>query len=128
VGVDDHIFRIGNAAGEAHPILGEGMSMALQSAWLLCKHLLSPVPHRLTPSAAWQTQIARQYATDWLRLFQTRVRLASIFAHAAMRPVLAAPLLTLAHYWPGLLTLGAIQGGKTRPITPTERTSHENHV
>ena len=32
----DSIFRIGNAAAEAHPILGEGMSMAMQSAWLLC--------------------------------------------------------------------------------------------
>ncbi len=36
----DDMFRIGNAAGEAHPIIGEGMSMALQSAWLLCAQLL----------------------------------------------------------------------------------------
>ena len=32
---DELVFRIGNAAGEAHPIIGEGMSMAMQSAWLL---------------------------------------------------------------------------------------------
>jgi flavin-dependent dehydrogenase len=137
VGVDDHIFRIGNAAGEAHPILGEGMSMALQSAWLLCELLVSPVSDRLTRSAAWQKQVACQYATDWHRAFRTRIRLASIFAHAAMRPALAAPLLTLAYHWPGLLTLGATQGGKTRsiftrnvttyPSTPTERASHDNH-
>ena len=36
----DAAFCIGNAAGEAHPIIGEGMSMAMQSAWLLCSHLL----------------------------------------------------------------------------------------
>ena len=36
----DGLFRIGNAAGEAHPIIGEGISMALQSAWLLCARLL----------------------------------------------------------------------------------------
>jgi 2-polyprenyl-6-methoxyphenol hydroxylase-like FAD-dependent oxidoreductase len=29
---DDRILRIGNAAAEAHPIIGEGMSMAMQSA------------------------------------------------------------------------------------------------
>jgi 2-polyprenyl-6-methoxyphenol hydroxylase-like FAD-dependent oxidoreductase len=39
---DDRLLRIGNAAGEAHPIIGEGMSMALQSAWLLCAELLAP--------------------------------------------------------------------------------------
>ncbi len=38
---DDELFRIGNAAGEAHPIIGKGMSMALQSAWLLCAHLVA---------------------------------------------------------------------------------------
>ena len=111
---DDSIFRIGNAAGEAHPILGEGMSMALQSAWLLCEQLLKPGPRPALLDAAWQGQMAHAYATQWRRHFQTRVRLASVFAHAAMRPALAAPLLGLARAWPALLTLGAIQGGKTR--------------
>ena len=40
----DAAFCIGNAAGEAHPIIGEGMSMAMQSAWLLCSHLLQANP------------------------------------------------------------------------------------
>ena len=31
ISATDELFRIGNAAGEAHTILGEGMSMALQS-------------------------------------------------------------------------------------------------
>src|ERR1039457_285735 len=34
------VFLIGNAAGEAHPIVGEGISMAMQSAWLLCEQLV----------------------------------------------------------------------------------------
>jgi flavin-dependent dehydrogenase len=127
VGVDDQILRIGNAAGEAHPILGEGMSMALQSAWLLCENLLSPTSNQATRCEAWQGQVAREYATDWRRLFQTRIRLASIFAHAAMRPALAAPLLTLAHYWPSLLTLGAIQGGKTHSVVTRSMTRTHHH-
>ena len=36
----DGLLRIGNAAGEAHPIIGEGISMALQGAALACAHLL----------------------------------------------------------------------------------------
>ena len=34
-------FRVGNAAGEIHPLIGEGMSMALESAFLLASRLVS---------------------------------------------------------------------------------------
>src|SRR5690242_3920946 len=34
------VFAVGNAAGEAHPIVGEGIAMALGSARLLCDQLL----------------------------------------------------------------------------------------
>ena len=37
----DGRFMIGNAAAEAHPIIGEGISMAMQSAWLLCARLIA---------------------------------------------------------------------------------------
>ena len=40
VSAHDRAFLIGNAAGEAHPIIGEGMSMAIQSAWLLAGRLV----------------------------------------------------------------------------------------
>ena len=33
------IFRVGNVAGESHPIIAEGISMALQSSWLLAREL-----------------------------------------------------------------------------------------
>ena len=53
----DSILRIGNAAGEAHPIIGEGMSMALQSAWMLCTLLLAA-----DRRGDWQAPVARSYA------------------------------------------------------------------
>ena len=37
----DGMFRIGNCAGEAHPIVAEGISMAMQSAALLCRLLIA---------------------------------------------------------------------------------------
>ena len=37
----DGVFLLGNAAGEAHPIVAEGISMAIQSAWLLCERLIT---------------------------------------------------------------------------------------
>ena len=110
VGGDDGVLRIGNAGGEAHPILGEGMSMALQSAALLCARLLDPdAPDTPDPLA-----VQRAYAADWRREFAPRLRLAAAFAHVAMRPRASGALTALARAWPGLLTHGARRGGKVR--------------
>jgi 2-polyprenyl-6-methoxyphenol hydroxylase-like FAD-dependent oxidoreductase len=111
---DETFFRIGNAAGEAHPIIGEGLSMALQSAFLLCAQLLATSPRALTEGAAWRREVGRRYAAHWRRAFAPRLLLAAMFAHAAMRPLPGAALVTFARLWPGLLTHGARWGGKVR--------------
>ena len=130
VRADDRLLRIGNAAGEAHPIIGEGMSMALQSAWLLCAELLAPAGARdVAPArAGWckgdprsparQRDVARRYARAWRRTFVPRLRLAALFAHAAMRPGPSALLISLAARWPALLTQGACWGGKVDAACP----------
>jgi len=115
VAATDEMFCIGNAAGEAHPILGEGISMALQSAALLCRHLLGDVESR-APTAALQAVLQRRYAADWQREFAPRVRLAAVFAHAAMHRRSATLLMALARRWPALLTRGARWGGKISPL------------
>ena len=112
---DDLCFRIGNAAGEAHPIIGEGMSMAMQSAWLLCDRLLATSRARGAQDAAqWHADVARRYAADWRRHFSTRLRLAALLAHTAMRPRPAAMLLALAGRFPGAITHGARWCAKVR--------------
>ena len=40
-GYDQGIFRVGNIAGESHPVIAEGISMALQSGWLLARELIA---------------------------------------------------------------------------------------
>lgn len=116
----DPLFRIGNAAGESHPILGEGMSMALQSATLLCAQLLRSPALRQDPGSLALAECQRRYAHAWQRHFGARMRLAAAFAHAAMRPRTAHGLMALLRYWPGLLTTGARWGGKTRLCMPAE--------
>ena len=110
---DDTLFRIGNAAGEAHPIIGEGMSMAMQSAWLLCAQLLRPaLPRSGFSDATWQQGVRNRYAADWRRHFAPRLRLAAAFAQLAMRPAITSPCLALLGRWPALLTHAARWGGK----------------
>ena len=111
---NETVFRIGNAVGEAHPIIGEGMSMALQSAWLLCAHLLSSTRRQELSDAAWQREVGHSYAAQWRRQFAPRLRLAAAFAHLAMRPISGAMLVALAESWPQLLTQGARWAGKAR--------------
>jgi flavin-dependent dehydrogenase len=115
----DAFFRVGNAAGEVHPIVGEGLSMAVQSSALLCAHLLSHAAPPGAPSALEQARIQRSYARAWGRAFKPRLRLAAVMAHAAMRPRPARLLLRFAHSWPQLLTLGARWAGKTQPAAGT---------
>ena len=110
----DGIFKIGNAAGEAHPILGEGMSMALQSAALLGAVLLGPGGNAPAADGASQAVLLRRYAAAWRQAFIPRVRLAAGFAHLAMSPRGAPALMTVLRVWPGLLTRGARWGGKVR--------------
>ena len=114
MGAEDAIFSVGNAAGEAHPILGEGISMALQSAALLCSHLLGQHGPAAVPDAAAQATLQRAYVASWRRSFAPRLRLAAVFAHLAMRPRSAGALMKLLRLWPGLLTQGARWGGKVR--------------
>lgn len=122
----DGIFRIGNAAGEAHPIIGEGMSMALQSSWLLCAQLLDDRLDLSLSDPAWQRLQLRRYEARWRSSFATRLRLAAVLAHVAMRPALVRPMLALLQRWPGLLTLGASWGGKTRSAADLQAIAIQN--
>ncbi len=119
----DSIFRIGNVAGEAHPIIGEGISMALQSAWLLCEQLLQT--HRDADPAVSQPRIAMLYEQQWRRHFAPRLRIAAGFAHLAMRPALTPLMLATVKRWPLLLTTGARWSAKSRSaVDPAQIQAH----
>ena len=116
LGQGDGVFRIGNAAGEAHPIIGEGISMAIQSAFLLAAVLGPERPWLIDARSAAAAQAARlrEYESRWRRRFAPRLRIAAAFAHLAMRPAASAIAWPVVHAWPGLLTHGARWCGKTR--------------
>ncbi|MEO8310194.1 MAG: FAD-dependent oxidoreductase [Caldimonas sp.] len=112
----DGVFRVGNAAGEAHPIVGEGISMALQSAFVLAA-LIGPARADLvgTPTAAAaQRRALETYESLWRLRFSRRLRVAAAFAHVAMRPALARAAWPLVRRWPQVLTAGARLSDKTR--------------
>lgn len=116
LGAGDGVFRVGNAAGEAHPIVGEGISMALQSAFVLAARI-APLRAELLDhagAASAQARALASYEALWRRRFSRRLRVAATFAHVAMRPGLAQAVWPLMQRWPGVLTQGARLSGKTR--------------
>lgn len=108
----DGLFFVGNIAGEAHPVIAEGISMAMQAAALLCGHLL--VEPTALSSDGRRAALGAAYAADWTRAFATRIRAAGAFAQLTMRPGATALWLPLVRRLPRILTLGARLSGKTR--------------
>jgi flavin-dependent dehydrogenase len=95
---DDGIFFTGNIAGEAHPVIAEGISMAIQASALLAELLIA---HR-----------GERYARAWKRRFALRIQTSAVFAQLAMRAPTRAASLALLRTAPGLMGLGARLAGK----------------
>jgi menaquinone-9 beta-reductase len=113
------MYAIGNAAGEAHPLVGEGMSLAMQSAALLCGSLRDALR-----SDAW-AEAGVAYEREWRRLFAPRLRLSACYAQLAMRPRLLGVATALLSRVPSLLTLGARWSGKTSAyVVPPYSANH----
>jgi flavin-dependent dehydrogenase len=93
------LFRVGNAAGEAHPLVAEGISMAIQSAWLLAQ--------------SWERG-AMDYGRDWHATFASRIRASSVFASLTVPPAPSRASIAFLERIPGALTLGARWSGKAR--------------
>jgi flavin-dependent dehydrogenase len=120
------IFAVGNAAAEAHPIVAEGISMAIQSAALLCGMLAAhpelrgdPESPDRTPDRAREDVLAiirRDYEAAWRRNFSRRMRVAALFARLFMRPASTRCAVALLQRFPRLLSEGARWSGKAQAL------------
>jgi flavin-dependent dehydrogenase len=109
------IFAVGNAAGEAHPVVAEGISMAMQSAWLLARRLIN--------SRGPINVDQRAYAAEWRRAFGGRLRASQAVARWAMSPTAVAASIPWMRQFPRLLTWGALASGKVHPVVRASRSS-----
>ncbi len=116
LGVRRGVFPVGNLAGEAHPVVAEGISMALQSAWLLARRLIAW--DRQGGGAAGLEAVGADYARAWRRAFAPRLYTAAALAQWAMRPAAVAAALPLVRRLPALLTWGAQLSGKATQVVP----------
>jgi flavin-dependent dehydrogenase len=112
------IFAIGNAAAETHPIVAEGISIAIQSAALLCEQLIArPELRRKGADSASALKAARvAYARAWHINFSLRLVVAAIFARVFTRPISTRIATTVLKRFPQLLSEGARWSGKSQPL------------
>lgn len=106
---DRGLFAVGNSAGEAHPTIADGISMALQSAWLLARRL--GARRGPAPTPAELERAGRLYDRDWRKAFRARILAAELFARLSLDRRCHHLLLPAVRAFPGLLTLGARLGG-----------------
>jgi 2-polyprenyl-6-methoxyphenol hydroxylase-like FAD-dependent oxidoreductase len=112
--VSHGVFLVGNAAGEAHPIIADGINMAIQSAWILCHCLIGSAPFGKVDQNL--EAIRRLYAKHWRKEIGPRILSGSLFAMIAMNASNTWGGLLCEHL-PWLLKQGAILSGKTRAIS-----------
>jgi flavin-dependent dehydrogenase len=99
----DGRFFLGNAAGEVHALVGEGMTLAMRSALLLADAIHT---HALTPAAG------AHYEHAWRRMFAPRRAAAGLFAQLIMRPPIARPAAALLRAAPPLMAACVRWAGK----------------
>jgi flavin-dependent dehydrogenase len=98
------IFAIGNAAGEPHSVVGEGITMAMHSAALLCGPLARALAGGFSRAA--ERAVARSYAWRWRRDLAFKLWASARLAALAMQPSpVAGRLLRRA---PAMLTFAAL--------------------
>ena len=108
----DDIFRVGNVAGESHPIIAEGIAMALQSGWLVAGHLSQ---FKLWDEQA-RSQAGEAYTHAWRRQYSTRIKLAAVISTLATSTFGARVMQRFIRQIPMSLSFGAWVSGKTKKM------------
>ncbi|WP_108804291.1 MULTISPECIES: NAD(P)/FAD-dependent oxidoreductase [unclassified Aquimarina] len=67
--VENHVFMLGDAAGLIHPLCGNGMAMAIQSAKILCELLINNYKSNIYSLE----KIEELYSKEWKTIFSKRL-------------------------------------------------------
>ncbi len=105
----DGTFAVGNAMGEAEPSVAEGITIGIQSAWVLTGLMLSS---KDMDAGQERAQIARDYAAAYEQHFARRIRWSGLVGQLTMNMRAARTAAAIMSCAPALLRLGAAWSGK----------------
>ncbi|WP_299014915.1 FAD-dependent oxidoreductase [uncultured Polaribacter sp.] len=97
--VENHILMSGDAAGMIHPLCGNGMSMAIQSAQMASKLILN----YLNGTVKDRKTLEKQYIRQWNKKFSLRLKAGHFIAMLFRKDKIASFLLQVLKKLPFLL-------------------------
>ncbi|WP_166386175.1 NAD(P)/FAD-dependent oxidoreductase [Polaribacter sp. 11A2H] len=99
--VENHILMCGDSAGMIHPLCGNGMSMAIQSAQIASKLILN----YLNSEKVSRNELEKQYIRQWNKKFSLRLKAGHFIAMLFRKDRIAAILLQILKKLPFLLPI-----------------------
>jgi flavin-dependent dehydrogenase len=99
--VENHIILSGDAAGMIHPLCGNGMSMAIQSAQIASKLILNYLEGKILTRKA----LENEYLSQWNRQFKWRLKAGHFIAMLFRQDKIANYLLQILSKLPFLLPI-----------------------
>ncbi|MEE9406513.1 MAG: NAD(P)/FAD-dependent oxidoreductase [Polaribacter sp.] len=99
--VENHILMCGDSAGMIHPLCGNGMSMAIQSAQLASKLILNYLNDKIES----RNKLEKQYIRQWNRKFSFRLKAGHFIAMLFRKDRIASILLQILKKLPFLLPI-----------------------
>ena len=97
--VENHILMIGDTAGLIHPLCGNGMAMAINSAAICSELVLDYLAGRMS-----RAQMEERYRKSWKSRFSRRMQAGRILAGALRKPRVTKALMHAVTLFPALLT------------------------
>jgi menaquinone-9 beta-reductase len=99
--VENHIIMCGDAAGMIHPLCGNGMSMAIQSAQIASKLILN----YLNDKKATRKELENNYISQWNKQFKWRLKAGHFIAMLFRNDKISNILLQVLRRIPFLLPI-----------------------
>ena len=98
--IKNHTVMCGDAAGMIHPLCGNGMSMAIQSA-----QIASPLIHEFLNDKIDRNQLEKRYISKWNKEFKWRLKVGHFIAALFRVDWIANVLLSIVQKLPFLLPI-----------------------
>ena len=99
--IENHLIMCGDAAGMIHPLCGNGMSMAIQSAQIASKLILN----YLDGVVLSRNELEKEYIKQWNKEFKWRLKTGHFIAMLFRKDKIAAFLLRVLRKFPFLLSI-----------------------
>ena len=99
--IENHMIMCGDSAGMIHPLCGNGMSMAIQSAQIASKLILNYLKGEIDT----RNQLEKQYIRQWNKQFKWRLKTGHFIAMLFRKDRIASVLLEVLKRIPFLLPI-----------------------